>query len=601
MRAVLALAVPLVAAAAVTLAGPWLPGYANARTVLRDQVVPPLDPSSYPSPLVGFRKYTKDANLLWDQTLFTVTGLPAGTMVRIATLDNYDGAVWGTTDADGFARSAAAVKAQPSGQVTTVTVRIGAAYAASTDLSPWLPGAGAVASVQFAGPRGSALRDSLYYDQDLSAGIVPVRLAAGDSYTLRTVLGQVALPDDAQPYGAPALADAGPAVLAGKVASWTRGATTLSAKLDAIALQLRTAGTYTDGGPGYRQYLPGHSTGRLTAFLQSDAPAGDDEQYAATYALAANFLGIPARVVFGAQPDDAGVVRGSAVHAWVEVHLVDGTWAQIPQTAFMPDPSKHPDVQPPQQTTDAPSAVVPPPSTIHPAKTPTDTSRVDPVVPPGTPTSWWARFWKTARPYLTWGGPPLLLVVLMVSTILSAKVRRRRRRRTSPIAANRFDGAWRELVDAMRDLSSAVPALRAGLRELRPGQTRREQASLLDRYSSQWAGHGEKAVVQPWFFGAIARQADVVIYGEGDPNSAQAEAFWEQALSPVRKLTRSLPRWRRFQVRLSLRSLVASDRRLVGTVRTAFGGTRTRLARAWGGPGSHRGSGGALPQTGGTA
>src|SRR5207302_1250774 len=87
------------AAVGAALVGPVLPGAASAdRDVLRDHVVPPFDIGAYPSPLVGFRKYTKDANQLWDQTLFTVTGLPDGATVRIASLDDYDGSVWGATN-----------------------------------------------------------------------------------------------------------------------------------------------------------------------------------------------------------------------------------------------------------------------------------------------------------------------------------------------------------------------------------------------------------------------------------------------------------------------------------------------------------------------
>ncbi|HEY1488470.1 MAG TPA: hypothetical protein VGF84_20335, partial [Micromonosporaceae bacterium] len=73
---------------------PVLPGaHAASRTVLRDEIVPPFDIDQYPSPLVGFRKYTKAANNLYDQTLFTVHGLPAGATVRIASLDDYNGLV----------------------------------------------------------------------------------------------------------------------------------------------------------------------------------------------------------------------------------------------------------------------------------------------------------------------------------------------------------------------------------------------------------------------------------------------------------------------------------------------------------------------------
>ena len=84
------------------LVAPLMPGVESPRTVLRDFIVPPFDLSAYPSPLVGFRKFTQDANKLWDQELFRVTGLPEGASIRIATLNDYDGTVWGATDEAGF-------------------------------------------------------------------------------------------------------------------------------------------------------------------------------------------------------------------------------------------------------------------------------------------------------------------------------------------------------------------------------------------------------------------------------------------------------------------------------------------------------------------
>src|SRR5699024_1273431 len=46
------------------------------RMVLRDYVEPPPDPHDYASPLAAFRYFVDD---LADETLFTITDLPAGT------------------------------------------------------------------------------------------------------------------------------------------------------------------------------------------------------------------------------------------------------------------------------------------------------------------------------------------------------------------------------------------------------------------------------------------------------------------------------------------------------------------------------------------
>lgn len=120
------------------------------------------------------------------------------------------------------------------------------------------------------------------------------------------------------------------------------------AAVTAAAEFMRTSGAYSDGtSPSDARYLPGHSAGRLTAFLTDPKQiVGNDEQYAATFALVANQLGMPARVVLGAVVPEGGTVRGQDVHAWVEVHDASGEWLAVPSTVFMPDRSKRPDINP---------------------------------------------------------------------------------------------------------------------------------------------------------------------------------------------------------------------------------------------------------------
>jgi hypothetical protein len=501
--------------------------------VLRDRIVPPFDLGAYPSPLVGFRKFTKDANQLWDQTLFTVTGLPEGATVRIATLDDYDGSVWGATNGAGsgsFQRVGATIGTPDPGRQTSVRVTIAPAYASANDLNPWLPDAGTVTGVDFGGERRRVLGASFRFNLATSAGIVTARLAAGDSYTLRVVLAAPKLPDNARPYGRPGLTESAQSLLSSRVAAWTRGATELSGQLRAIATYLHDTGAYTDGGPGETQYLPGHSTGRLAAFFNASRPAGDDEQYAAAYALAANYLGIPARVVLGARPGAGGVVRGGDVHAWVEVRVADGTWVPIPQTEFMPDTSKRPDQQPPQEVENANAAVVPPPNTAHQQTSTVDTSRTDPLPNPPKPhqATIWEIVWGYLKPVLVWGGPPLLLLLLACGTVLGLKARRRHRRRTRGPTANRLAGGWRELVDRARDAGTVIPA----------GHTRREEAAIL-------AAQG---------FHLLADEADLAVYGPDDPSEEQVAGYWARVDQAGAELVAGGPS-RRLRVRLSLRSL----------------------------------------------
>ncbi|MBX6751014.1 MAG: transglutaminase domain-containing protein, partial [Micromonosporaceae bacterium] len=545
-RATLAAGVLAGAGAVAVVITPLLPGAQAPRTVLRDYVVPPFNLSDYPSPLVGFRKYTEDANRLWDQVLFTVDGLPEGATLRIATLDDYDGSVWRATDEDAF-RPGTRV-GEPAGPLTTIQVTIGAGYAAASDVNAWLPEAGRVSKVDFTGPRAAELGASLYYNRELSAGIVTVRLREGDSFTLTTTLVNPEMPVDAQPYARPDLTEPASAILSAKVAEWTAGAIDLPSRLDAVAEWLRTHGAYTDGGEGEEQFLPGHSIGRLTAFVQDRQPAGNDEQYAAAYALIANYLGIPARVVLGARPDATGAVRGQNVHAWVEVRVADGSWVPIPETEFMPDRSKRPDERPPETFEERQAAVVPPPNAAQPPRTRTDTSREEPPSVPEPPDPpLWERIWRWLRPVLIWAGPPLALLGLAVGAVLGTKARRRHRRRTTRLPANRYAGAWQELVDRVRDLGE----VRRPLREptVVHAVTRRAHAAVLD----------DAKLLPPGTFTELAVVVDGVIYGDAETSAQDAAKFWDRVERIRKELTKGLGVVARLRVALSLRSLRADD------------------------------------------
>lgn len=63
------------------------------RAVLRDHVEPPFDPLEHPSPLSSFRAYQDEAGLA-EKTMFRTTGVAKGDLVRIATMDTFDGIVW---------------------------------------------------------------------------------------------------------------------------------------------------------------------------------------------------------------------------------------------------------------------------------------------------------------------------------------------------------------------------------------------------------------------------------------------------------------------------------------------------------------------------
>ena len=125
-----------------------------ARTVLRSAVAQPFDPRDYPSPLSAFRKYLRPECA--DQVMLTATGLPAGALIRIATLDHYDGVVYavGSATVDSasgtFVRIPTAVdQSAVDGKQATVDVTVDG-YS-----GVWIPTVGQLRADQV--PQGRAL------------------------------------------------------------------------------------------------------------------------------------------------------------------------------------------------------------------------------------------------------------------------------------------------------------------------------------------------------------------------------------------------------------------------------------------------------------
>lgn len=537
-----------VAGSAAAVLQPHVAGSDRHRVVLRDYVKPPFDIAAYASPLVGFRKYTKSANLLYNQTLFTVSNLPARTPVRIATLDAYDGSVWGATNAtvptapgepiDAFQRVGSRIDTRTSGRVVRAGVRIAEPYAAATDVNAWVPSAGTLRAIAFRGPRADRHAEDYRYNLATAAGVTSARLQAGDRYDITGVLGDNALPSDASPAGEPTTDPSAIAFVGGRATQWSARSSSIRAKVLAVGRYMRQNGAYSDGGPGESQYLPGHSTGRLTSFLNAPQLVGDDEQYAAAFALICNYLGMPARVVLVAEPEANGAVRGKDVHTAVEVHVRTGgrtVWATIPRSRFMPDENKKPNQQPPQTIQDAEAAIVPPPNPVQPPSTLDEPDRPDqntqklgkgPQDDTGVLSGWFGVVFR-------WVVLPLLVIAFLCGLIVGIKWRRRVLRRTRGLVANRFDAGWREYVDVARDLGATVPG----------GRTRHEQAVVLA--ALPLGGRAE----------ALAAAADVGVFGPGEPPPSAAEEYWREVDAARRAMARDAGRFGRVRAALNLRSL----------------------------------------------
>jgi hypothetical protein len=522
-----------VALAGGVFLGPLAPGISTTpRFVLRTYVQPPTDENEYPSPLPGFRKYSSaNLSLLYDQELLTVQGA-SGSLLRFAVLDDYTGSVWsasGGSSATGFQRVGSVIPGASSGDAAQVTVTVKAAYAATQELNLWVPGLGATSKITFAGSNQRTHAASMRYNLSTGQAVVTDRLKDGDVVSMTTTaLPTVSGGAAPSPDGSVVISDAtlkfvGPSVQkfgAQKPSSWD--------KLMAVAAAFQS-GAWSDGTrDGEGQYLPGHGQGRLNGFLNGDQLVGSDEQYAAAFALIANKLGYPARVVFGAQVPQDGVVKGQNVKVWVEVSTTEG-WQVVSPDKYVPDRNRHPDNVPPAPVSDNAPIVVPPPNPVQPPGSldsvfDADTSRKKPS---GSLISESLRSLLLA--VLMWGGPPIGVIGGWLLAIGVARSVRRRRRQNHGRLTTRVAAGWVELLDRARDLGVQVPH-----------GTRREQSRQLPLSTAP----------------RLAELADSSVFGAGNPDEAVVSSYWVEVRMAVKELRGSASRWRRLMAWLSPASLL---------------------------------------------
>jgi len=534
-----AVLVVLAGVAAPLLSG-LLPGVdERERFVLRSEVEPPFDPAVYASPAASFRRFTQGAKVLWDQHLLTVAGLPKGTRLRFATMDDYNGTVWsaqgpalGGNGAKGYQRVGSVIEQGALAASVTYTVTIEPAYAAVSALNPWLPATGAISTVEFSEATRAEHVASFRYNLTAHQGIVPDRLRAGDTVSI-TSARLVAASETTQ-VSAEALTSAGE-FLSPQATKWAAGQSDRWQQVLAVAKYLKTNGAYSDGtAAGEARYLPGHSLGRLTAFVNAKQLVGNDEQYAATFALMANQIGVPTRVVLGAIVPEGGKVKGENVHLWAEVRTADGSWVTVPETTFMPPRDKKPDQVQDDPVQDRSAAQVPPPQAAKPPASAdllfdTDAGAIRPPRPPAENTFEMPAWVMTT---LRIAGIPVAAVVAFVCIVLIAKTARRRRRKRSGSATTRLASGWREVVDRAVDFGVAPAS----------GATRREQGRALESFG----------------VASLADRADAGVFGAGEPDEAAVAAYWADVESARKRMVAGRSRWQRLRGAVSLRSFAVA-------------------------------------------
>lgn len=521
--------------------GPMLPFTGGERVVAREQVVPPFDPRDYPSPLAGFRNHRTESGQ--EQVLFRVEGLEAGTPVRLAVMDTYDGVVWAVGgEASGtsgrFVRVGRDILPVPDGPNLALDVEVDG-YS-----GVWVPTVGATRSIAFGGEQAGGLTDAFRYNRETAAGATPLPLVGGDRFRLDARATSIAVtereaaeadgvstaPVDATVSLPPLEAND---VIDRVVADQVDEVTTPYEQAVVLETWLQE-GYYSDGdddGTGRPRPASGHSIFRLERFLSDSTLVGNDEQYAAAMAYMARRVGLPARVVLGLRSADPGVLRGSDVEAWVEIAFQGHGWLPFFPT---PEESRVPPETPPVPKEEEELAQQEPPP--NPYVRPPDTTpklddprrRTDEVGDGsgGLQIPGWLR---TVGRIL---GPPALLLGSIVGGLAGSKAWRRRRRRLGGTPVDRIAGAWHEITDRVRDLGTGLPA-RA---------TRHEVASVVPHE------------VWPAAVG-LAAQVDGLMFGPADPDDDAARAVWVAVDEHRRALGAELGPWARVRALLNPVSL----------------------------------------------
>lgn len=541
------------------------------REVLRSGAGPEIELLQAVSPLAGYRSIFADDT--FDEVMFTVTGDDVPDRVRLATLDVYDGVRFRTDvtgDTAQFSRVPSTLDAG-DGDPIDVEIELGILWGL------WMPTAGQVASVDFAGSRAAALADGFYYSRSLAAAVETTEWAPGDRYRLRGVVPHVpALAEIDAPGGVAAEVElpasmriwidahvdgSGGAALAGLVDLLReRGYLSHALELDGQPEWVRALGDYA-----FVPSAAGHSLARVgdmfTALLEREAEAGDtvaavgdDEQFATAVALIAQDLGFPARVVLGArlQSTDAalatcddGACRAGDISAWVEVRAAGGEWVPVdvtPQHAVAPrrEVVEQPDPRVPTEVRpDSVEEVVPP----RPAQE--DTARSDRPADPLDLEWLWATL-RIAGIVLLVAALPLAPFLLIV---LAKAMRRSGRRRGDPVA--RVAGGWEEYVDAAVDAGHEPP-------------------QALTRVETARAYAGENGH-------RLAVVADEAVFSAGTTTAAEADEFWRIVDTERRTWSRGL--WQRLRAAVSLRSFVRFARPAEADTRSTERGSRRATRR----------------------
>jgi transglutaminase-like putative cysteine protease len=547
--------VVLAAVAVGALTGAALAPAPQNRFVLRDRIVPPFQPLEFASPLAGFRQYSK---LEVDKTLFTVTGMKPDELLRLSTMDSYDGHLWTVAGskiaADGsgsFALVGGSYSKPPLLTVDgdqTISVTIGS----YDDI--WIPAVGYPRSLTLATQSRDQLT-GLRYNAATGSAVLLSGLHKGDTIVESGELQKTDY-DDATLRDVPTAhlqlgpVDDIPDIVAAKATEFAGSTTSPIEQLRNIEQTLHTHGFLSHGTASDSvASLAGHGADRMAALFSGSVMVGDAEQYASAMALMARSLGYPARVVMGFAPtvtaseSAAGSpikVTGHDVTAWVEVPFQGIGW--IP---FLPTPTQTdvPQDQVPEPQTEPQPQVRQPPRSQNNGNDLVTNVQID-----NTDKKTTDAFVLPAWVLVVGLGAGIPALLILVPLLLVSILRRRRaaRRRSAPRRRDAVAGAWDELLDRVGELGIATPPL---------STTRRRAADAVDPQLPPRA--------DGFSIATLARRTDDAVFSGRELDDAEVNAVWAEVIATVDATRETLPRWKRVVARYRLAAATGWARRVV--------------------------------------
>ncbi|WP_448810348.1 transglutaminase-like domain-containing protein [Agromyces bauzanensis] len=545
---VVAAAVAIGAVAGIAFT-PVTPG----RFVLRDEVVPPFDPLEFPSPLSGFRNYTKD---LAETPLFEVRGLEPGDVIRLATMDAYTGRLWNVAGPDDVGPDGGGYGIVGEGLPEPPLATLGSPRHLEVDVSGyhdvWLPTVGYGDALRIEDAGTSERAGDLRYNPAAGTAVLTSGLREGARFALDARV-QVE-PETEELLDTPVANVAMPAVehvpdvVAAKADEYVGEAASPIEQLRAVETALKTNGFLSHGlASDTVPSRAGHGADRIIELFTRTQMVGDEEQYASAMALMARHLGLPARVVMGFAPeigdDEASVeVVGSDVTAWVEVPFEGVGWVSFRPT---PDQVDVPQEQTPKPKSEPqPQVRQPPRAEAEPDQLLTtveiddsDEDRDRPFVVP----AWvWVAIAAVGLPAIA------LLAPMLVVAIMKASRRRRRRRGANH---RRAAGAWEELVDRYAELGLEPPAQGSRLQSARELERRLAEQGLTPAASPGAA----ESIPSPLRLATLAATIDRDVFGGGEVSDAIVADRWTASDAAVGAVSQAAGRLRRLISRYRVR------------------------------------------------